>query len=152
MDEHRGDIRGLGVAGDRVRQDEKLCPVILRSGMAGVEILVFRHPTAGVQLVKGTREGNEPGETGALRELAEEAGLVAASVSASLGSSSDIVPRQVWHFYRVEAGSLPESWTFDTADDGGRRFAFFWWPLHLEPDHDWHKSFVRALHYIRSVS
>lgn len=29
----------------------KVCPVVLRSGNLGLEILMFRHPLAGVQLV-----------------------------------------------------------------------------------------------------
>ena len=129
---------------------EKLCPVVLRySAGAEPDILVFRHPLAGVQLVKGTREAGESVEAGALRELMEEAG-VAGTARRGLGASADIVAGQLWHFVLVETAPLPDDWIFDTADDGGRRFSFFWWPLTATPGPDWHDSFVRALGHIRA--
>ncbi|MHA6690488.1 NUDIX hydrolase [Devosia sp. A449] len=130
---------------------EKLCPVLLRPTSDGPELLVFRHPLAGVQLVKGTLEADETIATGALRELAEESGLTQAIVTSDLGSSLAIAPDQLWHFVRVEAGPLESRWLFDTADDGGHRFAFFWWPLAAEPGPDWHPIFVRALAHIRAA-
>lgn len=87
---------------------------------------------------------------GALRELAEEAGIVAARVVAGLGSSDTILPGQLWHFVQVESKALPERWSFDTADDGGHRFDFFWFSLSGQPGPDWHDSFVRAFSYIRA--
>lgn len=128
---------------------EKVCPVLLRLRATGPDILVFSHPVAGVQLVKGTRLSDEPVTAGALRELAEESGITGALVIAGLGSSTGIVPGQLWHFVHVAAESLPDRWSFWTADDGGRDFAFFWWPLSEEPGRDWHESFVRALKHIR---
>lgn len=197
---------------------DKVCPVVLRQGNEGTEILVFRHPLAGVQLVKGTREAGESIAQAALRELAEESGITSgavigpgaaimghdaaimdhdaaifgygasipngaagihhcaavsndaailgddaaimdhdaaitndAAIIRDLGSSTDIVQGQVWHFCRVEAGPLPAHWVFDTTDDGGHRFSFFWWPLLHDPTGDWHESFARALHHIRAV-
>ena len=127
---------------------EKVCPVLLRPGAAGPDVLVFRHPLAGVQLVKGTLESGEAVAVGALRELAEESG-VRAVVTADLGAA-DIVEGQTWHFVRVEAVGLPDAWSFDTADDGGHRFAFFWWPLECEPGADWHEISVHALRHIRA--
>ncbi|WP_432767542.1 NUDIX domain-containing protein [Pseudomonas frederiksbergensis] len=62
----------------------KACPVIL-SSIPGTHILLFRHPIAGVQLVKGTIEiGETPAQT-ALRELSEESGIEAASVVSDMG-------------------------------------------------------------------
>ena len=55
---------------------EKVCPYVLRGSGAKREILSFRHPLVGWQLVKGTREPGESVEEGALRELVEEAGVV----------------------------------------------------------------------------
>ena len=130
---------------------EKLCPVVLRSGVPGLEVLVFRHPLAGVQLVKGTREAGESIEGGALRELEEESGISAATVVLDLGSSSAIASGQLWHFLQVETGPLPSGWTHRTADDGGHLFEFFWWPLATDPDVDWHESFRRALDHIRAA-
>jgi ketosteroid isomerase-like protein len=68
-----------------------------------------------------------------------------------LCSSSAIMPGQFWHFVLVETASLPERWAFDTSDDGGHRFEFFWWRLSAEPDHEWHPSFLRALHLVRKA-
>lgn len=130
---------------------EKLCPVLLRPTADGLELLVFRHPLAGVQLVKGTREADETIAAGALRELAEEAGLTQATVTADLGSSFAIAPNLLWHFVRIAAGPLESHWFFDTSDVGGHRFAFFWWPLAAEPADDWHPIFVRALAHIRAA-
>jgi 8-oxo-dGTP pyrophosphatase MutT (NUDIX family) len=130
---------------------EKVCPIVLRHAATGRDILVFRHPVAGIQLIKGTRDAGESVEAGALRELAEESGIADAGVMGDLGSSATIVPGQLWHFVAVETGDLPERWTFDTNDDGGRRFAFSWWPLASEPGADWHESFIRALHHVRSA-
>ena len=130
---------------------EKVCPLVLREGKGGMEILVFRHPLAGVQLVKGTLEPGEAIVAGALRELAEEAGLVEGVAGALLCSSSAIVAGQLWHFILAETPDLPDCWAFETADDGGHRFEFSWWPLGAEPDGDWHPSFVRALHLVRDT-
>lgn len=127
---------------------EKVCPVVLRTTAAGTSILVFRRPLAGTQLVKGTREAAETIEAGALRELAEESGIVAARVSMGLGSSATIVSGQLWHFVLVEPGPLPEAWSFDTLDDLGHRFAFFWWRLADEPGSDWDRVFVQALNHV----
>lgn len=130
---------------------EKLCPVVLRGGAPDLEMLVFRHPLAGVQLVKGTREAGESVEGGALRELEEESGIDAATVVRDLGSSPTIAPGQLWHFLQVETGPLPSRWTHLAADDGGHLFEFFWWPLAADPDADWHESFGRALNHIRAA-
>lgn len=130
---------------------QKLCPVVLRPGSHGLEVLVFRHPLAGVQLVKGTREAGESVDAGALRELGEESGIAQATVVRDLGSSLSIAPDQLWHFLLVETGPRPAHWVHAAADDGGHLFAFFWWRLADEPGPDWHESFRRALHHIRAA-
>ena len=48
---------------------EKVVPVIFRNINQRTEILVFKHPIAGIQIVKGTVETNEELEEAALREL-----------------------------------------------------------------------------------
>lgn len=55
---------------------EKVVPVIFRNINQTTEILVFKHPIAGIQIVKGTVEVNEELETAALRELYEESGIL----------------------------------------------------------------------------
>jgi 8-oxo-dGTP pyrophosphatase MutT (NUDIX family) len=54
----------------------KACPVIVRRTAGGVEILAFRHPKAGCQLVKGTIEPAESVRRAAERELQEESGII----------------------------------------------------------------------------
>ncbi|MET3897132.1 ketosteroid isomerase-like protein/8-oxo-dGTP pyrophosphatase MutT (NUDIX family) [Devosia sp. UYZn731] len=130
---------------------EKVCPVIFRGVGDAREILVFRHPLAGVQLVKGTREAGESVIAGALRELAEEAGIVEDVTGVVLCSSSAIALGQLWHFVLVETADLPEHWAFDTLDDGGHRFEFFWCTLDATPEREWHPDFVRALKLVRDA-
>lgn len=113
-------------------------------------ILVFRHPLAGVQLAKGTREDGEDVIAGALRELREESGVVATSGSL-LGSSAAIDVGQFWHFVLVNCEEQPERWSFFTADDGGHLFEFFWWPLKNAPGDDWHYASANALAFIRDT-
>ena len=92
-----------------VRLIEKVCPVVVRGAGSAQEVLVFRHPLTGVQLVKGTRERGEALVAGALRELAEEAGIVEGVTGALLRSSSAIAPGQLWHFVLVDVGGLPDA-------------------------------------------
>jgi len=54
---------------------EKVVPVVFREINNNLEILVFRHPLAGIQIVKGTVEHQEQLEHAALRELYEESGI-----------------------------------------------------------------------------
>ena len=48
---------------------KKIVPVVLRHQQQGLEILAFRHPLAGTQLVKGTIEQDEKHEQAAVRGL-----------------------------------------------------------------------------------
>jgi ADP-ribose pyrophosphatase YjhB (NUDIX family) len=152
----------------------KACPVIIRRTAGQVEILAFRHPAAGCQLVKGTIEADEPVHRAAERELLEESGLFGRAIC-DLGVVRMSEPAQDWHFVLCEipgripsqlpgepppgsglplhqAGplpeTLPESWTYHTTDGGGLDFAFFWHPLHHAPDDNWHPVFRRALAFI----
>ncbi|MGX5266288.1 NUDIX domain-containing protein, partial [Klebsiella pneumoniae] len=54
---------------------EKVVPGVFRKINNNLEILVFRHPLAGIQIVKGTVEHQEQLEYAALRELYEESGI-----------------------------------------------------------------------------
>jgi 8-oxo-dGTP pyrophosphatase MutT (NUDIX family) len=56
---------------------EKVTAFVLRIGEFGGELLVFKHPTAGVQLPAGTVETGELPESAVTREVLEETGLVA---------------------------------------------------------------------------
>lgn len=133
-----------------MRGAEKAWPVVLREGARGYEVLVFRHPLAGVQLVKGTIEPGEAFDAAARRELLEEAGL---SGLVPLGDLAPLCPGAadaVWHFSLFDGAGLPHRWTHRCADDGGHDFAFFWHRLADTPDADWHPVFVVALDHIRA--
>jgi 8-oxo-dGTP pyrophosphatase MutT (NUDIX family) len=54
---------------------EKVTAFILRAAQPEPQILVFEHPTAGLQLPAGTVEEGEDPQTAVLREAAEETGL-----------------------------------------------------------------------------
>jgi 8-oxo-dGTP pyrophosphatase MutT (NUDIX family) len=53
----------------------KVTAFITRAAPGGRDLLLFRHPTAGVQIPAGTVEEGEAIERAVLREVAEETGL-----------------------------------------------------------------------------
>jgi 8-oxo-dGTP pyrophosphatase MutT (NUDIX family) len=126
----------------------KACPVVLRGAGADTEILAFRHPVAGLQLVKGTIEPGEKPAQAAVRELAEEAGLHATAAQA-LGDWPSGHGSHVWSFHLMRCTDpLPETWVHRCADDGGHDFRFFWHRLRDRPGADWHAVYRRALQHL----
>jgi 8-oxo-dGTP pyrophosphatase MutT (NUDIX family) len=134
-----------------VSLDRKVCPVVLRRRNGRAEILAFRHPTAGLQLVKGSIEPGEDPARAALRELFEESGIEGAEVVLSLGAVRVTGPDQEWQVFVCSTGPLPDAWSHFTEDGGGHAFSFFWHPLDEEPDDDWHSIFKQAVNFIRST-
>ncbi|KNH44466.1 NUDIX domain-containing protein [Pseudomonas sp. JV414] len=129
----------------------KACPVIL-SNTSVPRILLFRHPLAGVQLVKGTIEAGETPAQTALRELREESGIDAATAVCDMGYWIAGHLDQVWSFQLCEAQiPLPEQWTHYTFDDHGHAFSFFWAPLDDLPFAHCHPVFHRALLYVKTA-
>jgi len=127
---------------------DKACSIVLSSAWPP-RILLFLHPQAGVQLVKGTIEqGETPGQA-ALRELAEESGISAAEIIDDLGCWDSAHHGQIWSFHLCRAdGPLPEQWSHQTLDDHGHRFEFFWASLDRLPYGDCHPVFRRALVFV----
>ncbi|NBF04924.1 NUDIX domain-containing protein [Pseudomonas sp. Fl5BN2] len=126
----------------------KACPVVLRR-QGALEILAFRHPLAGLQLVKGTLEPGEATSVAAVRELAEEAGIQGQALR-PLGIWQCAVSGQVWAFHECSvAAALPQAWSHFCEDDGGHEFRFFWHPLACEPSDQWHPLFQGALAFLR---
>ena len=104
----------------------KACPVVLRNSPNGIELLVFRHPLAGIQVVKGTIEAGETLEAACERELFEEAGILAMAKQ-FLSRWEAPYENQVWGFCLMNVPmDLPDSWIHYTQDDGGHEFSFFW--------------------------
>lgn len=130
---------------------DKACPVVV-CFTPTPRVLLFRHPQAGVQLVKGTIEQGETTAQAALRELAEESGINDATIHDDLGYWESGHQGQVWSFQLCKAvGPLPEQWSHQTLDDHGHRFAFFWAPFDQLPYDDCHPVFRRALVFLRAV-
>ncbi|UDF37613.1 UNVERIFIED_ORG: NUDIX domain-containing protein [Shinella sp. XGS7] len=133
-------------------EPNKACPVVARVRDDEVEVLAFRHPLAGLQLVKGTIESGETASAAAVRELAEEAGLAPAGLVTALGVWQSQYQAQVWSFHLVPvAAATPEAWEHYTHDGGGHIFSFFWHPLRIEPTAEWHPLFQGALMQLRAL-
>lgn len=124
---------------------QKACPVVLRRTAIRTEILAFRHPIAGCQLVKGTIESMETIQHAAQRELFEESGIAGVAIG-YLGAVQ--MTEQEWHFVICQVGQLAETWTHRTSDGGGLDFEFFWHPIKEEPNKAWHPIFKQALAFI----
>lgn len=126
----------------------KACPVVLSTSLP-IKILLFRHPLAGTQLVKGTIENGETPGAAALRELEEESGISDAVIGLDLGCWKSDHQDQVWSFHLCRAGrELPECWVHQTLDDHGHLFEFFWASLDNLPYADCHPVFQRALEFL----
>ena len=107
----------------------KSCPVVIRNN-AQLQILAFLHPIAGRQLVKGTIESGESADEAAIRELAEEAGILDAKIVSHLGLWKSRYQEQVWSFHLCEVDQeMPDEWVHHASDDGGHDFTFFLYPL-----------------------
>jgi 8-oxo-dGTP pyrophosphatase MutT (NUDIX family) len=83
---------------------------------AGGEMLLFRHPYAGVQFPAGTVEEGETLEQAVLREVAEETGLENVRIVARIGQRDELPPgvtHVILHTTRVY--SRPSLESFDWA-------------------------------------
>jgi 8-oxo-dGTP pyrophosphatase MutT (NUDIX family) len=126
----------------------KACPVVFRDPALS-RILIFRHPRAGIQLVKGNIEPEEQPAGAALRELCEESGICDARVERDLGLWVSGFENQVWSLHLCSTPrALPESWIHHSEDDGGLDLTFYWHSVDQPPSDEWHPVFQRALLHI----
>ena len=126
-------------------------PVVLRKNNNNLELLAFKHPKAGNQLVKGNIKIGEHLEDACVRELKEESGIQA-EVVRQLGIWDSNYKNQIWGFCLMHfEGTLPDNWEFDTADDGGHIFSFFWQPLNSPLNENWNEVYTNAFHYIKNA-
>ena len=123
---------------------EVVWPLVLRPGKNGLDILAFRHPLAGLQLVKGGIETGESAQDAGARELWEESGIRATATHMLCHIPADLTG-PAWHLVRCETEPLPDTWNHHCLDDGGHDFAFFWHNLNQKPNADWHPVFHKAL-------
>lgn len=129
----------------------KAVPIVWRTGPAGREWLVFSHPLAGTQLVKGSIEPGESASEAALRELAEESGITQARCVRDLGSWEQGPAGAVWHFREVAVDTpLPGRWQHHTDDGGGLVFRFWWWRPADGFDDRWHPVYKAAVAFLQA--
>lgn len=130
----------------------KVCPVVVRQKAGKRELLMFKHPLAGIQIVKGTVEPDDTSyEQAAIRELSEESGLSHVLGTQYLGRWESGYREHIWHFVYCEVNPQPERWTFHTLDDGGHDFQFFWQDLEGKVLADCHPVFLRAMEKIKRL-
>lgn len=94
----------------------KVTAFVTRSGSAGKELLMFRHPYAGVQLPAGSVEADEAAETAVRREVFEETGLADVSIIRSLGTLDESRPGHVYVVRRTKVYARPDATSFDWAE------------------------------------
>lgn len=143
---------------------KKAVAVVLRPGECTTEVLVFRHPLAGVQIPKGTVENLETVETAVLRELKEESGLVLTAKPKVIGIWSRTIhtgptedgPMEIneWHIAILKSDArLPDQWSHDATGslaEEGLTFDFFWLPVNETLSENLHPLYVETANIILS--
>jgi chloramphenicol 3-O phosphotransferase len=147
----RGRSKLYDTTGEHPVQVARVVPVLLREKHGRREMLVLRHPTAGLQVVKGTPQPNEQLSAAALRELEEKSGVTGARVVRCLDSSEAQVEGELWHFFHCAAGEQPSRWINAAPGDGDQILEFFWRPLDAESGSDWNPILATALAHIRAT-
>ena len=71
---------------------KKVTAFVTRETDLGLELLLFEHPFAGIQIPAGTVESNESPEEAVLREVREETGLAAVELQTHLGTDIEELP------------------------------------------------------------
>ena len=128
---------------------DKVCPMVVRRRGGAWQVLAFRHPSAGIQLVKGGLNPGEAAHEAAIRELYEESGIALTARPRDIGAYRIGVPGEVWRIFVAEGRDMPEAWAWQTLDDHGHTFRFFWQNVHVAPGPGWRKTYLEALYRLR---
>lgn len=100
---------------------EKVTAFVTRKSAAGLDLLLFQHPTAGVQLPAGTVEEGEPLEAAVVREVAEETGITVSNdqplrILRHIGWRDELPPTFTHVIYRATTVyARPDPRSFDWA-------------------------------------
>ena len=115
---------------------DKAVALVVRPSDRGRELLVFRHPLAGLQVPKGTVEPGEPTADAVLRELHEESGLAFECRPRAIGHWDRVLEGgevHRWHLFLIDApDGFADEWTHEatgSVEEEGLDFAFHWLPL-----------------------
>ncbi len=129
----------------------RACPIVLRNKNNQLELLAFKHPNGESQWVKGKLNKGEHLESACIRELEEESGIQA-QVVRQLGTWDSNFKNQIWGFCLMHYDGLqPDTWEFETKDDGGHLFSFFWQPLNRPLSGNWKDVHQNAFQYIKAA-
>lgn len=96
---------------------EKVTSFITRGSGDNTELLLFRHPFAGIQIPAGTVEYEEPHRQAALREAMEESGLNDLEIVRYIGCmDTTIEDRDLFVLRNTKVYSRPDTTSFDWAE------------------------------------
>lgn len=102
--------------GAQVPAVEKVCVFVMRDGARGKEVLLFEHPSAGIQVPAGTVELGESAAEAVVREAGEETGLAAFASQSYLGATHELLEAERRVVYRTTpVFSRPDAGSFDWA-------------------------------------
>ncbi|MDA8740983.1 NUDIX domain-containing protein [Rhodobacteraceae bacterium] len=142
----------------------KAVAAVVRDYGRGSELLVFRHPLAGVQLPKGTVETKEAYAAAALRELHEESGLYLTLKPQPIGvwhrrmgagaNKDRHLEKHIWHIFALEVRHpLPDHWSHTAVGspaEEGLVFEFFWRPFGPDLHREVHPLFAPTVTKIQN--
>ena len=96
---------------------EKVTAFVTRYNNSALELLLFKHPNAGIQIPAGTVEENEDVDRAVMREVAEETGLKNVKIKQYLGYLDEEPPNAMCFIVRkTKVYSRPDSSSFDWAE------------------------------------
>lgn len=100
----------------RIKVISKVTAFVTRPINGQAELLLFRHPLAGIQVPAGTVELGEPLEAAVLREAAEETGLSQLRLLRHLGHTRDELPQNQRLVLRMT--KVFDAPSFDASSEG----------------------------------